>query len=267
MLRKPKLQFNHMIPSALQSWLWSLLIRRRSKLKNSSTKWQSPWRIIELKSKVILSLPTELIERSVLIIYSDSWITLHGHLCIPVSLPPFHSALWSAFGLPRLPSFSHSTSLCLPFLSPFCPRHNSRRRSLFMRVLSHSDTHYLNRHMTGCGCYEILIQRRITVLFLWNFSLYPIQRWFWWLSYSNHSFQLIGIQKCPSLGFGKKTSVFSSGTIHFDIELKTRSHSETYFLLLFDKACAFIAIDCVQNLPMSEIESPRCSGKIPKLSS
>ena len=42
-------------------------------------------------------------------------------------------------------------------LSLFCPKHNSRRRSLLMRVLSHSDTHHLNRHMVGCGCHEILI--------------------------------------------------------------------------------------------------------------
>ena len=39
---------------------------------------------------------------------------LSVHLCIPASLPPFDCVLWSAFGLPRPPSFSHSTSLCLP---------------------------------------------------------------------------------------------------------------------------------------------------------
>ena len=39
------------------------------------------------------------------------------HLCIPVSLPPFHFTFWSAFGFPRLPSFSQSTSLYLPYLS------------------------------------------------------------------------------------------------------------------------------------------------------
>ena len=100
---------------------------------------------------------------------------LSVHLCIPVSLPPFHCALWSASVLPRLPSFSHSASQCLMHLSLFCPRHNYRRRSLFMRVLSHSDTYYLNRHMVGCGCHDILIQRCITVLFLANFSLYPSQ--------------------------------------------------------------------------------------------
>ena len=45
------------------------------------------------------------------------------------------------------------------------PRHNFRRRSLFMQVLSHSYTHHLNRHMVGCGCHEILIQPSFNVLF------------------------------------------------------------------------------------------------------
>ena len=63
-----------------------------------------------------------------------------------------------------------------------------------MLVLSHADTHYLNRHMVGCGCHEILIQRWITVLFLSNFFLASIQLWFCRLSYSNHSFQLSSVQ-------------------------------------------------------------------------
>ena len=82
---------------------------------------------------------------------------LSVHLCISVVRPRLHCAPWSAFGLPRLPSFSHSTWLYLQYLSLFCPRHNTKRRSLSMRVLSHSDTHYLNRHMAGCGCHEILM--------------------------------------------------------------------------------------------------------------
>ena len=63
-----------------------------------------------------------------------------------------------------------------------------------MLVLSSSGTHNLNGYMVGCGCHEILIERSITILFLKNFSLSPIQLWFQWLSYSNHSFQLISIQ-------------------------------------------------------------------------
>ena len=41
-----------------------------------------------------------------------------------------------------------------------CPRHNSSSRSLLMLVLSHSDTHYLNRHMVRCGCQERSDQSR-----------------------------------------------------------------------------------------------------------
>ena len=53
--------------------------------------------------------------------------TFSVYLCIPVSHPPFHCALWSAFGLPRI-------SLFTLFLYPFCTRHNYRRRSLSMLV-------------------------------------------------------------------------------------------------------------------------------------
>ena len=49
-------------------------------------------------------------------------------------------------------------------------------------------------YMLECGCHAILTQRCITVPFLSDFSLHPIQLWFLWLSYSNHSFQLISIQ-------------------------------------------------------------------------
>ena len=40
------------------------------------------------------------------------------------------------------------------------PRHQSRRRSLLMLVLPHSDTHYLNGHMVGCGCHQRSDQSR-----------------------------------------------------------------------------------------------------------
>ena len=64
-----------------------------------------------------------------------------------------------------------------------------------MLVLSHSDTHYLNRNMAWCGCHDILIQRPITILCLANFSLYSTQLWLWWLSYSNHHFSLLVFSK------------------------------------------------------------------------
>ena len=99
------------------------------------------------------------------------------HLCLSSSVaqfPWFHCALWSAFGFPRILSLSHSASLYLLHLSLFYPIHNTRRRSLSMLVLSHAGTHYLNRHMAWCGCHDILIERFILVLFLSDFSLYPI---------------------------------------------------------------------------------------------
>ena len=43
--------------------------------------------------------------------------------------------------------------------------------SLLMLVLSHSETHYLNRHMVGCGCHEILIQSCISLRVLGRTSL------------------------------------------------------------------------------------------------
>ena len=85
------------------------------------------------------------------------------HLCLSSSVaqfPWFHWARWSAFGLPRIPSISRSASLCLLHISSFCPRHNCRRRSLFMRVLSHSDTRHLNGYIGWCGCHESSDQSR-----------------------------------------------------------------------------------------------------------
>ena len=64
-------------------------------------------RIEALDSEIILTLSTELIESSVLIVHCDSWI-----FCLFIS-PLVPLRLCSAFGLPRLPSFSHSASLSL----------------------------------------------------------------------------------------------------------------------------------------------------------
>ena len=74
------------------------------------------------------------------------------------ALPWIHCALWSAFGLLRkilqslLPPHSQYHISVWP-----CPKHNTRRRSLSMLVLSSSDTHNLNGCMGCCGCHEILI--------------------------------------------------------------------------------------------------------------
>lgn len=122
--------------SVLECSLWSLWIRRRVKLKNSSAEWQHPWRIVQLNTKIILSLPTALVERSVLIIRSFSWIALHAHLYIPVSLPWFHCILWSAFGIHSLflvhSLILHHCSCCISACC--CSKHDSKRRSLSMRV-------------------------------------------------------------------------------------------------------------------------------------
>ena len=87
--------------------LWSLLLRR-SRLKNSSTNWESRWTTVQLNRRIILPLRVALIQCSVLIINYKSWVVCLL-ICIPLSL--FHN-----------------------------PPHNTRRRSLLMRVLSHSDT-------------------------------------------------------------------------------------------------------------------------------
>ena len=85
---------------------------RRSKLKNASTKWLSHWGLVELNRRIILPLQDDTSCPSVVIICSDSWIFCL-FICTPLSL--FYS-----------------------------PRHDSRRRSLFMRGLSHFDTHHLS---------------------------------------------------------------------------------------------------------------------------
>ena len=139
-----------------------------SKLKRSSTKWQSPRRIVQLNRRIILSLPDEMIPLS-----GDHLLRLLDIcllICTPLSL--FHN-FTAPFGRlsASLDSFS-IVSLCHwpfpvhPLIPPhyaycfslWCSRkHNTRRCPLFMRVLSHSNTHYLNRHMAWCGCHEILI--------------------------------------------------------------------------------------------------------------
>ena len=95
----------------------------RSKLANFSTKCQSPWRIEALHGVIILALRIELIKRSVLIIHSNSCI-FYRMIYPLVPIRP----------LSRIPSLCHSVSLYLLYCSQFCPRHNSSRRSLFMRV-------------------------------------------------------------------------------------------------------------------------------------
>ena len=123
-----------------EGWLWLFLIRC-SKLQKSFRKCQSPAQIWGVKQK----------NHSFL----TNWInwTLSSHYLLWLlgslknqSLPWFHLA-----------SLEFLHCLIPPHYACCCPRHNSRRRSLSMLVLCHSDTHYLNRHMVGCGRHEISI--------------------------------------------------------------------------------------------------------------
>ena len=70
--------------------------------------------------------------------------------CVCSSLLRLHSST-TPFGRP-------STSLDL--LHSFTPPHYSCRTSVLMRVLSQSDTNYLNGDMVGCGCHERSDQSR-----------------------------------------------------------------------------------------------------------
>ena len=72
--------------SVLERRVCSLLILRGSILKNSSTKWQSPWRIVQWNRRVILLWQDDVICPSVLINCSDSWI-FWVLIWTPVSLP------------------------------------------------------------------------------------------------------------------------------------------------------------------------------------
>ena len=128
-------------------------------------------RFEKLNSKIILSLRIELIERSILIVHSDSWI-----FCRIISPLVPMSPLVGLQSPSKIPSLCHSAALCLRHLSLFCPRYDSRRRSLVMLVLSHPDTQHYNRHMVGCGCHEILIPSSTTVLFSITFLLISISR-------------------------------------------------------------------------------------------
>ena len=109
--RRQPLKSVYFSVSLCESWLYLFSVHRL-KLKNSPTKWQSPWGIVEWNRRIILPLQDDMICPSVVIMGSDSWIFCLL-ICTPLSL--FHS-----------------------------PRHDSRRRSLLMLVLSHSDTHHLS---------------------------------------------------------------------------------------------------------------------------
>ena len=163
---------------------WLLLLIAGFKLKNSLTKWQSPPQNSREKNHPFSENSQDsCLSSAYLITLFPLFVCSSLHLCLSCSVAQFQS--------PTSASLEFLHSLSLPVLSK---TQLEKAFSRLMRVLSHSDTHYLNRHMVGCGCHEILTQRCITVPFLSDFSLHPIQLWFLWLSYSNHSFQLIIFQ-------------------------------------------------------------------------
>ena len=119
-----------------EDWLW-LFVIRRSKLKNSSTKCQSPsqnWSVVK-KNHPFLADRTDGALRS----HYSLWLS---------DILPDHPSVGSTtpIGWPSA-SLEFFHSLIPPHYACCSPRHNFRKRSLFMRVLSHSDTHHLNRHM------------------------------------------------------------------------------------------------------------------------
>ena len=165
--------------------------------------------------------------------------------------------------IPLLPLIS---SLTLSLYS-LCPTQLQQAFSRFMLVLSRSNTQYLNRHTARCECHEILIERCITVLFLLNFSLYSIQIWLWWLSYSNHSFQLIHIQHSVQFYYPPRNHQSCFQEPFISTSNWRQVHIQRHiFVWHSNKASEFIAIDSAQNPLISEIESACCFGKIAQLS-
>ena len=149
--RPPAHTTHHHLPISLLE-IWTVVMASSFQIDKFLHIWQSSWRILELNRRIILSLQDEMICYSVLISCPDSLIF---GLLICTPLPLFHS-----------------------------PRHNTRRRSLFMRVLSYSDTHNLNGYIAGCGCHKILIPCSTTALFSTTFLLISIpllwnERWGW----------------------------------------------------------------------------------------
>ena len=131
-----------------EGWIWLLFIPS-SELKNPCLKWQSPsqiWRVKQQNHPFLANCTNSAPSSH----YFDSFLdNLTGPLFLGSNVP---------FGRPSASvENSFVLSLFLLYLSQFCPKHNTRRRSLSMLVLSHSGTHNLNGYMAWCGCHEILI--------------------------------------------------------------------------------------------------------------
>ena len=156
-------------------------------LKNSSTKWQYPRQNSRDKSFFLRKL-TGFVPQFWIFDHTLCCVVCSSlHLCLSCSVAQFQSSIWFHFSLPRIVSFTLFTR-SVQDTTP------EGVLSLNAGALSLWHTHYLNGYMVWCGCHEILIPCSTTVLFSSNFALHPIQLCFWWLSYSDHSFQLISIQ-------------------------------------------------------------------------
>ena len=167
----------------------------------------------ELNRIIILSLLTDLIECSVLSICDDSSVfcpIIYASLSLlHSSTPPFGRPSASSDFLYSLTSSHYACCISLCSVQNTTPEDVLSLCCCSLTLTLTTSQGYMvgcgchessdqsrssQGYLAWCGCHEILIQRCITVLFLLNSSVYLIQLWFWWLSYSNHSFQLISIQ-------------------------------------------------------------------------
>ena len=99
--------------------------------------FDSLFKIGEILHKMDISLKNyrvEQLNQSFFANWTDGWdqfslFTLTPEQFVCSSHPWFHCALWSAFGLPRILSFSNSNSRSLCISACWCSENNSRRRS------------------------------------------------------------------------------------------------------------------------------------------
>ena len=133
-----------------------------------------------------------------------------------------------------------------------------------MLLLSHSDTNHLSRQIVGCGCHEILIQRCITILFLSNFSLSSIQLWFWWLSYSHYSFQLISIHRSVHHSDSAKNHQSWYQKPFISISNGRRAHIQRHLWSFEQSACIYCIDSAPNSHSLAKSEAPAVSERSEK---
>jgi hypothetical protein len=142
-------------------------------LKKSIPKWQSPPENSREKSSFLKKLTGFVSQFWIFDHTLSCFVSSSLHLYLSCSVPKFLLVpLRPLVGL-RPPSNFFIHCLSPPVLSR---THSQKAFSRPMLVLSHSDTHYLNRHMVGCWGHEILIPCSTTVLFSTSFLLISISR-------------------------------------------------------------------------------------------